>query len=98
MDFISNDITYDVNFHEKELGYCKITGCKAVEKDKEAYLDHVEKCLFEQKLENWVPFWSLLKMNLIHDQEVSLVKFEIRCNTLRLEEGQGNISYTNDQQ
>jgi hypothetical protein len=42
MNFLSNHETMDVNFHEKELGYCKIIGCKAVSKDNETYLEHIE--------------------------------------------------------
>jgi hypothetical protein len=97
MDFISKHEIIDVNYHERDLGFCKITGCNAVEKDDESYQNHVRFCLFEQEFGNYAPFWELLKMNLMHSQEMDLMKFRIRCNTLRIEEGQRMVAFTNDQ-
>jgi hypothetical protein len=44
------------------------------------------------------PFLDLLKANLINNQEVSLRKFAIRCNVMRVEEEDGKIWFTNNQE
>jgi hypothetical protein len=43
IDFISKGTTFDVNFHEREIRYCKITGCQAIAKEKETYDDHIRE-------------------------------------------------------
>jgi hypothetical protein len=40
---------------------------------------------------------DLLKANLMNNQEVSLMKFAIRCNVMRVEEGDDKIWFTNNQ-
>jgi hypothetical protein len=97
MDFIYNHNIVDVNFHKKDLGYCKISSCGAVEKNMENYNIHVRFCMFAHDNGKYAPFWELLKMNLIQHQEVSLMNYRIRCNTLRIEDETGNVSFTNNQ-
>jgi hypothetical protein len=97
MDFTFNQEIVDVNFHQKDLGYCKISICGAVERNIENYNSHVHWCMFRQDVGECEPFWELLKMNLIQNQEVNLMKYRIRSNTLRIEEDTGRVSFTNNQ-
>jgi hypothetical protein len=62
MYFISKHEIIDVNFHERDLGFCKVTECNALEKDYESYRDHIRLRLFEQEFGSNAPFWELLKM------------------------------------
>jgi hypothetical protein len=56
MDFVSGHETVDGNFHEKDLGFCKISGCNAVEKDNASYKSHAKYCLFEQDFGEYALF------------------------------------------
>jgi hypothetical protein len=96
MDFVKDHESVDVNFHEKDLGFCKLTGCNAVRKDGASYNCHVRYCIFNHDFGEYAPFWELLKANLRQYQEVNLMKFRLRCNTLRIEED-GIVSFTNNQ-
>jgi hypothetical protein len=94
MDFTYNQEIMDVNFHQKDLGYCKFSLCGAVEKSLECYNSHVRFCMFFQEIGEYEPFWELLKMNLLQNLEVNLMRYRIRSNTLRIEEDTGRISFT----
>jgi hypothetical protein len=63
----------------------------------ENYNSHTRFCIFRQETGEYEPFWELLKMNLLQKLEVNLMKYRIRTNTLRIEEGAGKVSFTNNQ-
>jgi hypothetical protein len=97
MDFQYGEKIVDASFHQKDIGYCKISMCGAVERNTENCNSHIRYCMFRQEVGKYEPFWELLKMNLIQNQEVNLMKYRIRSNTLRIEEDTGKVSFTNNQ-
>jgi hypothetical protein len=97
MDFTYEQEIVDVNFHRINLAYCKMARCGAVEKNLENYKSHFKYCIFNQEVGEYEAFWELLKMNLIHNQQVNLITYRVRSNTLRIEEESGKVTFTNNQ-
>jgi hypothetical protein len=91
-------VTADVNFHSEEIRYCKIANCQTILIKQGIYYGHVTDNHERFLLGMHSPFWDLIKANLINNVEISLMKFAIRCNVMQIEEKNGRVWFTNDQE
>jgi hypothetical protein len=98
MDFKYEGGTTDVDFHRNDLGFCTGVMREAIEKNPENFKSQKKYCIFNNEVGEYEPFWELLKMNLVGEQVVNLMKFRIRGNTIRLEGSTGGISFMNNQE
>jgi hypothetical protein len=95
MDFVHKHATIEVNFHQKEIGYCNLASCQTISHKHMKQIGHFTENHGWIMIMKYAPFWNIMKMNLINSQEVNLKKFIIRCKVLRIEGENGkSVSQT----
>jgi hypothetical protein len=86
MDFEDKHTTFDMNFHLKEIRYCKIANYQIITHKQDLSYGHIIDNHESFLIGKYSLICDLLKANLIPHQEVSLMKFTIRYNIMRAEE------------
>jgi hypothetical protein len=95
MDFVYNHTTIDLNFHSKERRHFKISSRQTITNKQDSCYGHNPDNYERFLIGKYSSFWNLIKANLIDNQEVSLMKFAVRCKVTRIEEENGRVRFTN---